>query len=361
MGIQESPNMNSKNNIKSHILAEDLSRIQMFQDMTNSELEEIAPLLNKLDVSEGTYVISEGEPGFSVFFIFSGVMQVLARTSRTEHPVNILREGDFFGEMAVLDRLPRSASIRALSDSILFELGKDDFYVLFGKHPKIAQIILERFSERMRQTMTDLEYQLETLETANSELLETYDVTLEALSKALDLRDADTDDHSHRVSDLACRIAAYLGLSPKIIRSIKQGAMLHDVGKIGVPDAILRKPGALTEEERALMQNHPMWGYEMLKDIPFLSSVLPLILYHHEKFDGSGYPEGLKGEKIPIEARIFAIVDAYDAMTSDRPYRSRMSMLDAFKELDRCAGTHFDPKLVKDFKKVMGYDTILPD
>ncbi len=343
------------------VTAEQLEGITLFEGLSAGDLGAILPLLKRHEVAQGTYVIAEGEPGHSVFFILEGVMQVLARTSRVEHPVNLLRAGDFFGEMAVLDRLPRSASVRAISESVLLELGKDDFYEIFGRHPQIARIVLERISLRMRQTMADLEYQVDSLHKMNQELLQTYDTTLQALSRALDLRDADTEDHSLRVSDLACRLGAHIGLSPKALAVIRQGAMLHDVGKIGVPDAVLRKPGALSAEERALINKHPKWGYDMLKGVPFLEPVLPLVLYHHEKWDGSGYPEGLSGEAIPIEARIFAIIDAYDAMTSDRPYRAAMPMEAAFRELDRCAGAHFDPHLVRTFKRVMGYEQVVPD
>jgi HD-GYP domain-containing protein (c-di-GMP phosphodiesterase class II) len=144
-----------------------------------------------------------------------------------------------------------------------------------------------------------------------------------------------------------------MGLPPEKVATVRKGALLHDIGKIGVPDAILRKPAALDEAEMAVIRHHPRWGHEMIKDVPFLQDALPLVLHHHEKFDGSGYPFGLAGEAIPLEARIFAVVDAFDAMNSDRPYRSRMPHEAIVAELDRCVGRHFDPEILAVFKKVI--------
>jgi HD-GYP domain-containing protein (c-di-GMP phosphodiesterase class II) len=181
---------------------------------------------------------------------------------------------------------------------------------------------------------------------AYGELRDTYDATLRALATALDTRDNETAGHAQRVTRLAVRLGQELGLSPAALLELERGAMLHDIGKIGVPDAILRKPGPLTDEEWALMRRHAAFGAAMLDGIPFLSDAVPLVRHHHERWDGRGYPDGLAGEAIPLGARIFAVADAFDAMTSDRPYRRPMSLAQARAELARCAGSQFDPAVV---------------
>lgn len=184
------------------------------------------------------------------------------------------------------------------------------------------------------------------LEMVNADLTWSYDATLRALGTALDARDMATEEHSQRVRYHAEQIARRLGVSDRDLRIISQGALLHDLGKIGVPDAILRKPGRLTAEEQLLMRQHPLIGYRMIADIPFLAEAAPIVLHHHESFDGTGYPFGLEGVRIPLGARIFAVADALDATTSDRPYRQARSLTAALAEVVRCRGTQFDPGVV---------------
>jgi putative nucleotidyltransferase with HDIG domain len=162
----------------------------------------------------------------------------------------------------------------------------------------------------------------------------------------LDTRDEETEEHSQRVRRYTELIARHYGLGEDEIEDISRGALLHDIGKIGVPDAILLKPSRLTPEEHALMRNHPRIGYSMIADIPFLAKAAELVLHHHEAYDGSGYPSGLIGERIPLGARIFAVADTLDAMTSDRPYRKALSLDAAFAEIRRCREQQFDPAVV---------------
>ncbi|MCS6937588.1 MAG: HD domain-containing protein, partial [Candidatus Bipolaricaulota bacterium] len=157
------------------------------------------------------------------------------------------------------------------------------------------------------------------------QLQASYDLTLHALTAALDLRDRETEGHSQRVVAYTVRLAQQLGLPPDLIEHIRRGALLHDVGKIGVPDRILHKPGALDPEERREIEKHPQKGYEMLLGIRPLEQAIEIVLSHHERWDGTGYPFGLAGEATPIGARIFAVADTFDALTSDRPYRRRCS------------------------------------
>ena len=168
---------------------------------------------------------------------------------------------------------------------------------------------------------------------------------VEALAVALLERDRYTGEHSESVVDMAVAVAQGLGLTPAQIEDIRAGAQLHDIGKVGIPDAILNKPGPLTPEERAVMAEHPVIGERILRGIGGFAPVADIVRHEHESYDGTGYPDGLVGSEIPIGSRIILACDAYHAMTSDRPYRARMSHADAFRELRRCAGRQFDPEV----------------
>lgn len=191
-----------------------------------------------------------------------------------------------------------------------------------------------------------------------NELEASYQATLLALSAALDARDRETKGHSQRVTKWALAIGQQLQLTANELTNLERGALLHDVGKIGISDNILRKAGPLTPAEREIMNRHPQLGYEMLRGIAFLQAALPVVLHHQERYDGSGYPAGLAGEEIPLAARIFAVADTYDAMTSTRPYRQPLSHAEALAEIDRCRGTQFDPSVVDAFLSLFAEENI---
>jgi putative nucleotidyltransferase with HDIG domain len=191
------------------------------------------------------------------------------------------------------------------------------------------------------------------LQNAKEDLLLAYDQTIEALSYGLDLRDKETEGHSQRVTELTVKIAEKFGIKGEKLRYVKWGALLHDIGKLGVPDSILLKPGPLTDKEWEIMKKHPEYGYNMLKKVDFLLPALEIPLYHHEKWDGSGYPKGLKGDEIPLPARIFAVVDVWDALTNERPYRPPWSKEKALEYIISQSGKHFDPEVVKVFLEVI--------
>jgi putative nucleotidyltransferase with HDIG domain len=181
------------------------------------------------------------------------------------------------------------------------------------------------------------------------DLERSYDITLEAMGDALDLRDEETEGHSRRVTAYTIALAQAMGLDSEELRIIARGAFLHDIGKIATPDSILLKPGRLTDDEMIIMKEHCEHGYEMVSKIPFLREAAEIVHAHQERFDGTGYPQGLLGEDIPLGARIFAIADSPDAMTSDRPYRKGTTFATATEEIVRCAGTQFDPSIVEVF------------
>jgi len=201
----------------------------------------------------------------------------------------------------------------------------------------LEQVVQAR-TELLQQAMEDLEH--------------SYDVTLEALGDALDLKDSETEGHSKRVTAYTIALARAMGIKPAEIKVIARGAFLHDIGKMAIPDEILRKPGALTMHELEVMREHCTRGYHILRKIPFLSEAAEIVFSHQEKFDGTGYPNGLRGGEIPIGARIFAVADALDAITSDRPYRKARSFDVAREEILRCSGTQFDPAVVEVFLKI---------
>ncbi|MCJ7491258.1 MAG: HD domain-containing protein [Dehalococcoidia bacterium] len=186
-----------------------------------------------------------------------------------------------------------------------------------------------------------------------SELELSYDTTLKALSAALDAKDAATEGHSERVANLTTAIAQEMNVPDEKLVDIQRGALLHDVGKIGVPDAVLRKPRTLSRREWQAMQRHPLLAGILVSKVGFLEGALPILLYHHERFDGGGYPFGLAGDRIPLEARIFAVVDTYDAMTSDRPYRKAVGHAEAVQEIVTHSGSQFDPAAVEAFLRVI--------
>ncbi len=193
-------------------------------------------------------------------------------------------------------------------------------------------------TEQLRQTMVDLE--------------RSYDITLEALGDALDLKDAETEGHSKRVTAFTIAMARAMSLAGEKIRVIARGAFLHDIGKMAIPDSILRKPGALTADEITVMREHCYSGFQMLRKIPFLSEAAEIVYAHQERWDGSGYPRGLKGEQIVMGARIFAVADTLDAIMSDRPYRAAQPFSAAREEITRWSGRQFDPALVSVFLSI---------
>ncbi|WP_245860640.1 HD domain-containing phosphohydrolase [Candidatus Chloroploca asiatica] len=191
------------------------------------------------------------------------------------------------------------------------------------------------------------------LQHAHEDLIASYDATIEGWVHALDLRDKETEGHSLRVTEMTIRMARAAGTTEPELTALRRGALLHDIGKLGIPDAILLKPGPLTDEEWAIMHQHPQYAYDMLAPITYLQPALDIPYCHHEKWDGTGYPRGLAGNAIPLAARLFAVVDVWDALRSDRPYRRGWPEHEVLAYLRAQAGTHFDPWAVELFFQVL--------
>lgn len=228
----------------------------------------------------------------------------------------------------------------------------------FAAPPIMMRFAMKQYVDKTARHVAMLKKKNEQLEHANranlamtTRLKETYDATLEALAAALDARDTETGGHSSRVTVYTMDMAQHLGVEKGTDEwtDIERAALLHDVGKIGISDAILNKAGPLTPEEWQEMRKHPSIGYEMLKDVEFLAAAAQIVYCHHERYDGRGYPEGLKGDAVPLGARVFAVADAFDAMTSNRPYRRALPVEKAREEILGNAGSQFDPKVVEAF------------
>lgn len=255
--------------------------------------------------------------------------------------------------------------ITALDDSQIaincLKLGAYD-YLIKPLHLEEVTLAAQSALEKRRLVIENKQYQenLEAkivertakLQAALAELELHYENTLEALVAALDVREHETGNHSKRVAQYTLRLSEYLGI-PKTDRiEIYRGAFLHDIGKIGISDMILLKPGKLSSEEWEEMRRHPLIGQAILKQIGFLGTALKTVVSHHERFDGMGYPQGLKGEEIPVGARIFSVADAFDTMTTDRPYRKALAYRTAIDEIVRCSGSQFDPRTVEAFLSI---------
>jgi putative two-component system response regulator len=230
------------------------------------------------------------------------------------------------------------------------EAGADEFISKpFDRYELRARLLgitrLNRF-HKLNEERSNLEH-------AHNELKAAYDATIEGWSRAMDLRDRETEGHTQRVTQLTLKLAEAAGMNQEELVHIRRGALLHDMGKLGIPDAVLHKPAKLTDEEWVLMRQHPQLAYDMLHPIDYLHPALDIPYCHHEKWDGSGYPRGLKGEQIPLVARLFAIVDVWDALTSDRPYRPAWQKEETLKYIKEQSDKHFDPRAVDLFFQIV--------
>jgi putative two-component system response regulator len=256
---------------------------------------------------------------------------LVTRIIDIEVAVDSLKDGAY-------DYITKPFSLERVSISVSRALEKRR---LLLENQSYQRTLEEQVASRTRQ-----------LKEALGVLEHTYHSTLVALSKALDSRDAGSDGHSLRVTVYAIRLARQLGLSDMEIRSIEHGILLHDIGKIGIPDALLRKQGQLNESEWFLMRKHPEIGYRILSSIKFLKEAAQLVLHHHERYNGEGYPQQLKKDDINMGARIFAVADALDDLTSNRPFQPAITFEAAIQEIKKMAGAELDPKLVSEFLKI---------
>lgn len=267
---------------------------------------------------------------------------MITAVSNVSIAIEALREGAY-------DYLIKPFNLEEVVLSIRNALEKRRLVLENRMYQDHLEEIVKAQTEEIRQLLVTEQRRLNELNKAIEEIDVTHSATLDALSTALDYRDNETEGHSQRVVRYSLEIGRAMGLERHDMEILGRGTLLHDIGKIGVPDAVLWKPGKLTDEEWVEMRNHVEYGYRMLKHIPFLRDAAMIMLHHHERFDGAGYPQNLKDDDIVIGARIFAIADTYDAMTTDRPYRKALTDLNAREEIARCNGSQFDPTIVEAF------------
>lgn len=265
---------------------------------------------------------------------------------------NVLRQDPVLAEVPVVmvtaldDRESRLQGIKA---------GADDFISkpFYGEELRARVNTITRLN-RYRHLLNERAK----LEHAHTELQDAYNATIEGWARALELRDQEVEGHSRRVVEMTLHLASFFGITDsEDLRRLRQGAILHDVGKMGVPDSILLKPGPLNEEEWELMRMHPVYGFEMLKPIAYLRSSLDIPYYHHEKWDGTGYPEGLKESEIPFSARIFCVTDVWDALRHDRPYKEAWPRHRVLEYIKMQSGLHFDPEVIEAFLEAVKNET----
>lgn len=292
---------------------------------------------------------------YAIIFIVTPLMAISADLSQVNIAIGALAIGGVILTSVLLPNINYSifASVAVVGGTALIQVfnrtvGFADIGALLSANLTNSLLIIfytihRNRSEKLRQ---------DHLTGINQQLTDSYDSILEGWSRALEIKDPYTNGHAQRCADLTVKMAMAIGLKGQDLVHVYRGAIIHDIGKIGIPDHILLKEGPLTDKEMNVIRQHPQWGFEMLEPIPFLQPALPIAYSHHEKWDGSGYPQGLSGANIPLIARLFCIVDVYDALSSDRPYRSAWQPKDIDNYIQEQSGQHFDPDYVKVFFEV---------
>ena len=302
---------------------------------------ETARSMHQVDLSEADFALSK---------------TILRRVIESENAVltsNAQEDPRFGGQLSIVAHNLRSIMCAPL------RVKKDIIGVIFVDSRVHANLFqdsdLEMLSAFAGQAAIAIDNArlFDRLQQANNELIAAYAATLEGWASALELRDRETEGHTQRVTAMTVKLAAHIGLVGEELMHVQRGALLHDIGKIGVPDRILHKPGELTGEEQEIMRKHTQFAYDMLSSINYLKPALDIPYCHHEKWDGTGYPRGLKDVQIPLAARIFAIVDVWDALTTDRPYRKAWSPEKTLDYIRSCSSTHFDPRIVDAFSSMI--------
>ncbi len=324
---------------------EKLKEISFFADISDADLRHIAEIIQQKDYQEGEVIIEELTHAERFFIIYRGKIEITKRLDDGEELVLAVQsDGDFFGEMALLDEGPRSASARALEPTTVLEITRDNFETLLFKAPRVAFRIMKELSTRLRETAALL---ISHLQQRNRLLYRSHLDTIEMVVQAIEKRDTQTSGRTRRVTDVAKAIGKEMGVAEEELLILELSTLLHDLGMLSVPEKLLGKPGPLAAVEYSTIKKHTEKVKEMIQGIPFLERAVPHVFHHHEKYDGTGYPKGLAGTQIPLSSRIIAVVDALEAMTGERPYKERLSLEAAIKEIKRNSASQFDPQVVE--------------
>lgn len=334
-----------------------LLRVPFLADLEPEFLVNIRNVCERRTFPPGHILFRQGDPGNDLYIVASGQVEIYRMDNDGRQVLlDTNRPGDVFGELALVADMPRAAMAITVNETEMLTLNKANLLSLLIKKPdrlfKIIGLISQRLVDQDNRVIEELRTINQQLVNAYQKLDESYTATLVSLNGALDLRDSATEGHSRRVVAFSLMLGKALDVEGDALIALERGALLHDVGKIGVPDAILRKPGPLTDAEWRTMRKHPEWGAKIVRDIPFLQDEAEIVYSHHERWNGTGYPRGLKGDAIPLGARIFAIADVFDALVSQRPYKEGMSFDDAYDYIIEAAGIEFDPRVVDVFEQV---------
>lgn len=341
-----------------------LRGVPFLSDLEPLVLRDVSRVCERIHLPKGTEIFAEGDVGDSMYIVASGEVKIY-KHDKLGQPMwlDTNGPGDVFGELALVTDQCRAGSAITTCDSTLVVMSKGQLMKLIdGQSARLFNVIgliARRLLDHDARVIEELRATNQELREANEKINHSYLATLISLNNALDLRDSATLGHSQRVVAYTLRLGRALGLGEHALTVLEHGAQLHDIGKIGVPDAILNKPGPLNEAEWRVMHKHPVWGAQILADVPFLGDATDIVLAHHERWDGTGYPRGLSGTDIPLGARIFTVADVFDALISDRPYKRAMSTDKAYGIIIDSAGTQFDPAIVAVFTTI--FDDILRD
>jgi len=344
-------------------MIETLRKISFFSSMSDSDLRQIADIITERTYAAGEVIIEEKTEAERFFIIITGKIEISKRFEDGEKAVlSIQSDGAFFGEMAILDEGRRSATVTTLEPTRVLMIGKNDFEVLLFKAPVLAYRLLRELSSRLRESGALL---IAYLNQRNKQMYRAYIDTMTMIVQSIEERNALTKDHNNRVTGLAMAMGRAMALKEEELFILELSALLHDLGMLTVPEKVLEKALPLSGNELEKVQAHTLESINMITSIPMLQKVIPYIRHHHEHFDGTGYPDGLSGERIPKLSRILAIADAYESMRRDRPYRRHKNEAEALAEIRNLSGSQFDPGIVTIFLDTHGFNEapvfILPD
>jgi HD-GYP domain-containing protein (c-di-GMP phosphodiesterase class II) len=337
------------------VAPEELAAVEMLAALPAEPLAELAATARPRLFSPAEVIIREGDVGDSLHIVRSGQVKVVRPSRDASLVLQTLGPGQVFGELAVLNSANRLATVVAVEETETIEVGKKDLDAVLDRNPHAMRGMLGTLAVSLTLAKEQLARHNQVLEQRvrerTREIHETHLETIRRLGQAAESRDDDTGLHITRMSRLAHRLALAAGVGEEQAQMLLHASPMHDIGKIGIPDRILLKQGVLDPEEWEVMKTHTSIGAKILagSNSRVVQMAEKIALYHHERWDGTGYPEGLAGEEIPLVARICAICDVFDALSSDRPYKGAWMIEEAREEIRRGSGTHFDPRLVEIF------------
>ncbi len=327
-----------------------LREISFFSNMSDHDLRQIAEIIVERKYEKNAVIIEEMTEAERFFIIHKGKIEISKSFEGGDKFIlSVQSDGDFFGEMALLDEGRRSATVRALEPTTVLEISRANFETLLYKAPVLAYRIMKELSARLRETGALL---ISHLKQSNRQIYRAYIDTISILLQLLERRDARSGQRTHRVHRLALALGRELGLSEEALLDLELGALFHDIGMLAIPEDLVGKKEKLLPSEFEIIKSHVEEGSRMIQGVPLIAAAASSALSHHERYDGTGYPRGLSGDSIPLSGRIIAIADSFCAMTRDRPYKPRLSLEDAVKEIRENSGRQFDPRVVEAFLKL---------